>query len=105
MKNQIHKYLFLTHKFIKFAIIKTLHPKYIFMMKEEINSFIASLYPLVYEDSVILRKSLKSDSEKYDRMPAADPNKKILYDKLVKDFNRLKRMNNQVDNLFDTSKN
>jgi hypothetical protein len=75
------------------------------MMKEEINSFIASLYPLVYEDSVSLRKSLKLDSERYDRMPDNAPNKKILYDKIVKDFNRLKRMNSQVDNLFDQNIN
>ena len=74
-------------------------------MKEEINSFINTLYPLAYEDSVSLRKSLKLDSERYDRMPDTNPNKKILYDKIVKDLNRLKRMNNQVDNLFDTNIN
>jgi hypothetical protein len=71
-------------------------------MKEEIEFVIKNLYPIVFEDNAQLRKSLKLDSEKYDRMNDNDPNKKILLEKILKNVKKLKKSNDEIDTLFNS---
>jgi hypothetical protein len=71
-------------------------------MKEEIEFVIKNLYPIVFEDNAQVRKSLKLDSEKYDRMNDNDPNKKILLEKILKNVKKLKNSNDEIDTLFNS---